>query len=104
MSGSKEPKYSGDGVYSDISDDELKRLMERRKQRYTDGYNKPLKNSKTISSKLMVFIIICLLVYYLLVFVLNMTGQINQLTMFVLMGGVAAIAIIIYVIYRRKTG
>lgn len=91
-----------DGVYGDISDDELRELMDRRKQRYTEGYNRPVRDTRTINTKVMVVSLVLLILYYVVAFILNVSGVISNLVMFCMMAPVTLAMVIIYLVYRNK--
>lgn len=95
-------QYADDGVYGDISEEELHRLMESRKQRYMEGYNRPIQTNRTISTKLMITIIILLFLYYMTFFGLNVAGVINSLVMVLCMLPVTLGVIITYLVFKKK--
>lgn len=98
----QEDQYADDGVYGDITQEELQRLMDSRKQRYTEGYNKPIKTDKTVSVKVTIAILVGIFVYYMTFFALNIAGIISRLAMALCMLPMTIVIIVIYLIYRRR--
>ena len=69
----------GDGFYGDIPDEELQELMEKRKQRYMEGYNRPMRDTKKVNTKAMIVVLALLILYYVVAFILNVSGVISNL-------------------------
>lgn len=86
-----------------MSDEELERRLRARKERYRDpDYVRPEKDTRTISKWIPITVICVVFVYFIVLIVLNMTGTITSLMLFLLSLPLGIAGLIVYLIYNKK--
>lgn len=86
-----------------MSDEELERRLRARKERYRDpDYVRPEKDTRTINKWIPITVICVVFAYFIVLIVLNMTGTITSLMLFLLSLPLGIAGLIVYLIYNKK--
>ena len=82
----------------------LREAMANRQERYVDQKRKPVKKQRTVSKGLMIGLLVGVFVYFLVLYILSLTGVISRTAMLIASAPILIAAVAAYYIYRKRDG